>query len=385
MLCFTATVPGFAPNRSPRLCSSYTAAPALRPNRIRAVASDAPSLSKTKVVTKDETAPKAFSWTNQWYPVCIEADAPVDEPYAFKLFDGEYVLFRLAPGKWAVLDDRCSHRLAPLSEGRIVQDGKGGDAEIECAYHGWGFDGCGKCTRIPQLDAGAKIPRRADVGQYSSKAEYGMIWVFLGDAASASSVPIFLPEEAHGKMGSISPWYMREMNCGFEVLLENGVDIQHVHYLHHRMSPFSNRANGGKAVLSDVEVSDCSIRTTSNSTKFKSVVGIGAPTVLFAFSDISGVITLLILIFHAPTSRSTTRIFYVTIAETRNNMIKLMRSIRPTWEDHLSTTTVTDTDNMLLADIERNLDTPSAWKEKYLTIPKRMDALVTVWRSWMDV
>lgn len=39
--------------------------------------------------------------------------------------------------------DRCPHRLAPLSMGRLV-----GDA-VECGYHGITFDCTGKCIRIP--------------------------------------------------------------------------------------------------------------------------------------------------------------------------------------------------------------------------------------------
>jgi len=36
-------------------------------------------------------------------------------------------------------------RLAKLSEGQIV------DGKLECLYHGWQFDGDGKCVKIPQV------------------------------------------------------------------------------------------------------------------------------------------------------------------------------------------------------------------------------------------
>jgi hypothetical protein len=38
-----------------------------------------------------------------------------------------------------------SIRLAKLSEGQIV------DGKLECLYHGWQFDGEGKCVKIPQV------------------------------------------------------------------------------------------------------------------------------------------------------------------------------------------------------------------------------------------
>ena len=45
-------------------------------------------------------------------------------------------------------EDRCPHRLAPLSEGRIEPS----DGTLFCNYHGWRYDGSGACRGIPQLD-----------------------------------------------------------------------------------------------------------------------------------------------------------------------------------------------------------------------------------------
>jgi phenylpropionate dioxygenase-like ring-hydroxylating dioxygenase large terminal subunit len=38
-------------------------------------------------------------------------------------------------------------RLAKLSEGQLV------DGKLECLYHGWQFDGQGKCVKIPQVSS----------------------------------------------------------------------------------------------------------------------------------------------------------------------------------------------------------------------------------------
>ncbi len=47
-----------------------------------------------------------------------------------------------------------SPRLAPLSEGRLESDGT-----LQCAYHGWTFNGEGACTRIPQLKGDEKAQK----------------------------------------------------------------------------------------------------------------------------------------------------------------------------------------------------------------------------------
>ena len=60
------------------------------------------------------------------------------------LVDGvPLVLFRGTDGTIAALHDRCPHRHAPLSGGRVV------DGAIECPYHGWRFAPGGRLLAIP--------------------------------------------------------------------------------------------------------------------------------------------------------------------------------------------------------------------------------------------
>jgi phenylpropionate dioxygenase-like ring-hydroxylating dioxygenase large terminal subunit len=48
--------------------------------------------------------------------------------------------------RWCCFLDQCPHRLAPLSEGRIDEEGR-----LQCSYHGWSFEGKGTCACIPQV------------------------------------------------------------------------------------------------------------------------------------------------------------------------------------------------------------------------------------------
>lgn len=43
-------------------------------------------------------------------------------------------------------------RLAKLSEGQLI------DGRIECLYHGWQFEGDGKCVKIPQVCLSLSCP-----------------------------------------------------------------------------------------------------------------------------------------------------------------------------------------------------------------------------------
>ncbi|MFZ3339217.1 MAG: Rieske 2Fe-2S domain-containing protein, partial [Xanthobacteraceae bacterium] len=68
---------------------------------------------------------------NAWY-VAAWSDELDDGKLVARMFMNEpVVLFRKSNGDVAAIEDRCAHRFAPLSMGKIV----GGD-RIQCPYHG---------------------------------------------------------------------------------------------------------------------------------------------------------------------------------------------------------------------------------------------------------
>ena len=68
--------------------------------------------------------------------------------------------------------DRCPHRFAPLTTGRIVDD------ELECGYHGWRFGVDARVTTIPALGPDATLPPRACLEPAHSVCErFGLVWL----------------------------------------------------------------------------------------------------------------------------------------------------------------------------------------------------------------
>ena len=104
-------------------------------------------------------------WAEQWWPLAFAAHTSRTAPSAVTLLGAPLVMWwDGAGGAWRCMIDRCSHRLAPLSEGRIADDGRC----IECPYHGWAFEGAtGACVRIPQLDD----PNKASETNGASESE----------------------------------------------------------------------------------------------------------------------------------------------------------------------------------------------------------------------
>ncbi|KAI8475277.1 MAG: Rieske-domain-containing protein [Monoraphidium minutum] len=206
----------------------------------------------------------AFDWAKQWYALAVVSDLDPRKPFATKLLGREIVIWRDGGGEWRALEDRCPHKLAPLSEGRIEPS----DGTLQCSYHGWRFAGDGRAAAIPQArfdspkaEATACGTRRACVKAYPTAVAWNTLFVWAdagpGAAAEAAARPLPIsprvaelkPEEV---VASISQYYAREFPLSHDILVENISDQSHVPWAHHgvahsRASPYSSHF-----VVSDV-------------------------------------------------------------------------------------------------------------------------------------
>lgn len=112
-----------------------------------------------------------------WHPVLPSADLPEGKLKGVELLEEALVLGRLG-GKVVALQDLCRHFQARLSLGEI-REVRGVGACIMCPYHGWTYDGDGRCVEIPQLAPGRRVPSEARVPAYAARERYGLIWVCL--------------------------------------------------------------------------------------------------------------------------------------------------------------------------------------------------------------
>lgn len=115
---------------------------------------------------------------NRWYGV-LRSAALGRRPVAVRRLGLPIVLYRRADGSPVALLDRCSHRGAALSRGRVRGD------EIECPYHAFRFDGGGRCTAIPCEGPDARIPGGMDVPAFAVREAHGVVWLWWGAAPQA--------------------------------------------------------------------------------------------------------------------------------------------------------------------------------------------------------
>jgi phenylpropionate dioxygenase-like ring-hydroxylating dioxygenase large terminal subunit len=171
-------------------------------------------------------APSGFSSVvrlpHSWFILCTSRELG-REPLARKLQGTPLVLFRAEDGKPAALVDRCPHRNVPLSMGRVVE------GTLQCAYHGWRFDGGGQCRAIPGLLGEPEAKSRCATS-HATREQEGFIWVYSTPGVEPTHEPYHFPLlDAHGYSTARR---MLRARGSLHATLENTLDVPHTAYLH---------------------------------------------------------------------------------------------------------------------------------------------------------
>ncbi len=159
---------------------------------------------------------------NAWYVAAWVEDLEGGKPFAMSILDEPIVLYRTASGKAVALEDRCVHRLAPLSLGRCEGD------NLRCMYHGLLFDRDGQCIEIPGQE---RIPAKAKVRTYPVVARHGWLWVWMGDAARADEA-LIPPVIGHDDPDWIMGRGSQDWEASAHLVGNNLLDFSHLPFVH---------------------------------------------------------------------------------------------------------------------------------------------------------
>lgn len=190
-----------------------------------------------------------FDYLNKWYPVSFSFDIPLNKPTQVTLFDVDYVITRVKNNQgedemYALLD-RCPHKSASLSEGRVIESQTEGCSipKFQCAYHGWSFDGKnGTCVEIPQVlsSAGFSGDAHRSYGTLTNGVsvpiliQQDIVWLFPGgnlEKALLVPPPPRVPELDEPGFKMINP-FVRDFPIDWTLLIENIMDPDHGVFAH---------------------------------------------------------------------------------------------------------------------------------------------------------
>lgn len=161
---------------------------------------------------------------NCWYMTGWSDELAQGHVISRTILETPIAIYRDYNGAVAAIEDRCPHRFAPLSAGRV-----NGDGILICGYHGLGFGADGACKLNPH----GPILRAAKVESWPVVDRYGIVWIWMGnpEKCDADLIPDFAwldkaPETAQSRGEILSG------GGGYELYVDNIMDLSHTDYLH---------------------------------------------------------------------------------------------------------------------------------------------------------
>ncbi|QEY33406.1 cell death suppressor protein Lls1 [Synechococcus sp. RSCCF101] len=326
-------------------------------------------------------------WCDQWYPVAYLRDLDPGQPTAFTLLGRDLVLWwDQQSSRWRAFEDRCPHRLVPLSQGRINEAG-----QLECPYHGWSFDGAGTCQAIPQAEEGVSPgSRRASCLALPTAEGQGLLFVFAGEAGRADATPLpLIPSlEEEGDAWLIQDTF-RDLPMDAVTLLENVLDVSHVNFTHHRTVGRRDNAAPVRAELLREGPDGFEAtwaegprrgRLGSQHTTFR------APQLMWHELEAKGFARILTVVYAVPIRPGECRLFARFPFRFASPWSRRLLSLRPRWLQHVANHTVLEDDQVFLHWQERSLAAAGGSErfEQACYLPTGSDLYVKALHRWLN-
>jgi phenylpropionate dioxygenase-like ring-hydroxylating dioxygenase large terminal subunit len=162
---------------------------------------------------------------NIWWMAMWSQDLAPGQLVARRIMDEPLVFYRLADGSPTALYDRCAHRWAPLSRGKVLADDS-----LQCPYHGLQFDPHGVCIRNPHPNYA--IPSMMRVRSYPLAEKHSAIWIWMGTGTPDESL---IPDFSWLDYGAPDPIDRRAyllMPSAWDLMVDNLLDLSHIALLH---------------------------------------------------------------------------------------------------------------------------------------------------------
>src|SRR5690606_4800160 len=96
-------------------------------------------------------------------------------------------------------------------------------------YHGLVFDCAGNCIKAPGMARPSKL---AVVRRYPTEERYGLIWIWMGDAAKADPATILRVEHWGDPEWGVNRGDGMTVKCHYLYLTDNLLDPSHVSWVH---------------------------------------------------------------------------------------------------------------------------------------------------------
>jgi phenylpropionate dioxygenase-like ring-hydroxylating dioxygenase large terminal subunit len=165
------------------------------------------------------------SFAKGWYAILLTSEVK-SKPLAMKRLGVDLVVWRDKEDNIVVMHDRCPHRSAKLSLGKLC------NGNISCPFHGFEFDNKGVCQYAPEFN---KAIPGLKATTYPVQVHIDMVWVYFGGSDSLEQLPTFVVDSLttmHQKFKGKYSVFTKVWTSHITRCIENQLDYTHLPHVH---------------------------------------------------------------------------------------------------------------------------------------------------------
>lgn len=335
------------------------------------------------------SCPTTFQPQEAWYPIFFTKDLDKEKLARFTLMEQDLVIWwDKSADTWQVFEDKCPHRLAPLSEGRVNEAGL-----LECPYHGWAFSGAGNCEVIPQQqsEGSAHTSGRACIRSYPTAIAQGLLYVYPGIRENAANIPVPIIEPMESDPDAwVCLNIFRDLPYDALTLLENVIDASHIPYTHH--NTVGNRDNVAPLDLEVTESGKQGFQGVWEEGPRKGKLGtqyttFTAPCLMWHDLTSKQFGRTLTVVYATPISKGKCRLFARFPFKFASPFPRFFIKLAPQWFNHTNQNGILEDDQIFLHHQERYLAAVGGGEQynKAFYLPTKADLYVSELRQWVNL
>jgi 5,5'-dehydrodivanillate O-demethylase len=166
-----------------------------------------------------------------WQPVAATIELDANPVKKVRILGEDLVLYRDRQGRLGLVGPRCAHRYMDLGLG-IPEEGG-----LRCPYHGWMFDGRGRCIEQPLEPPDSTFKDRTEIAGYPVQEMGGLVWAWLGP--EPEHAPLLPQWDLFTRPDGFRQIIAHRLPCNWLQVMENRGDHQHAVYLHGRLFQYA--------------------------------------------------------------------------------------------------------------------------------------------------
>lgn len=157
-----------------------------------------------------------------WHPIVAKVQMERRWTLRVKILGEDLVLFKDRQDRFGLIGEACPHRRASLAYGIPT------DAGIRCPYHGWMFDGTGRCLEQPNEPEGSAFKDKVSLAGYPVTEIGGVLFAYLGPLPA----PLPLRLDGYVVEPAIRMFGHAILPANWLQMQENSLDPVHSEWLH---------------------------------------------------------------------------------------------------------------------------------------------------------